>query len=363
MRAIFIRNLVAVLVLAILFTPPLLCQGPGGAPPSAPVEVGTVQEGVIAPQNVFIGTVEFPEVADVAAQVAGKVREVFFQEGDRVSAGDVLVRIDDETLAQELRAAKAQAASLGADLDHAVLEKNRTEKLFEKGTASEKAWDQARFGELSLRGKLDAQRAVVDRLSTDLSRTKIKAPFDGVVLAREVDRGEWLAPGKSVARVGRFHPMEARVYIPQSAAVFVRPGLGVEVTVNGKPLAGKVLAVVPEGSAATRSFPVRIRLDRDQDLMAGMEALVRLPTGPEEKTLVVPRDAVVSLFGALSVVGVVDGKAVPFPVSVLGYQGMSAGVAGQGLAKGMQVVVKGNERLRPGQPVSIANATPPPEKK
>jgi multidrug efflux pump subunit AcrA (membrane-fusion protein) len=84
-----------------------------------------------------------------------------------------------------------------------------------------------------------------------------------------------------------------------------------------------------------------------------MSARVVLPVGKARKTLVVPRDAVITMFGQIVVFAVEDSKAQMIPVDVVGYQELVAGVESDALAEGMQVVVKGNERLRAGQMVSL----------
>ena len=84
-----------------------------------------------------------------------------------------------------------------------------------------------------------------------------------------------------------------------------------------------------------------------------MSASVVLPVGKPRKALVVSRDAVIAVSGQTVVYTVNDSKANMIPVNVIGYQGLIAGIEGQGLAEGMQVVVKGNERLQTGQMVSI----------
>ena len=103
---------------------------------------------------------------------------------------------------------------------------------------------------------------------------------------------------------------------------------------------------------ATRTFPVKIRVANDGTLAEGMEARVHLPQGVGGKTLIVPRDAIISTRGQVVVWAVIDGKAAPMPVYVVGYRGLSAGVKSKVLKEGMDVVVKGNERLRPDQPVA-----------
>jgi len=96
-----------------------------------------------------------------------------------------------------------------------------------------------------------------------------------------------------------------------------------------------------------------VRVKNSLYLAEGMEARIILPTGKKEKTLTVPRDAVITVFGKTVVYAVKDTNASMIPVTLVGYEGMAAGILAEGLAEGMKVVVKGNERLRPGQPVMI----------
>jgi multidrug efflux pump subunit AcrA (membrane-fusion protein) len=103
----------------------------------------------------------------------------------------------------------------------------------------------------------------------------------------------------------------------------------------------------------TRTFPVKIRVSNPTSLLEGMEARVVLPVGARLHTLMVPRDAVLTMSGRTVIVTVLDSKAVIIPTQVVGYQGMKAGINAQRISEGMKVVVKGNERLRDGQPVTI----------
>ena len=125
----------------------------------------------------------------------------------------------------------------------------------------------------------------------------------------------------------------------------------VSATTNGSNFVGTVIAIVPRGDVATRTFPIKIRTPNKHALIEGMSAKVILPTGNVTPTLMVPRDAVISKFGQNVVYAVVDAKSNMIPVQIVGYDGLSAGVESQGLAEDMLVVVDGNERLQNGQAV------------
>jgi RND family efflux transporter MFP subunit len=177
-----------------------------------------------------------------------------------------------------------------------------------------------------------------------------------VVIRKLVDRGEWLQPGSAVATMARDDVVDVVVEVPQSTLKLTRLGMDVRVKVIGRETTGKIFAFVPRGDIATRTFPIKVRLTNLFSLVEGMEARVSLPTMEGRKSLVAPRDAVILLSEQTVVFAVIDSKAKMIPVKVIGYQGQMAGVQGEGLSAGMKVVVKGNERLQDGQPVTVLPA-------
>ena len=134
---------------------------------------------------------------------------------------------------------------------------------------------------------------------------------------------------------------------------YLKSGREIDITAGDLKLKGKFISFVPKGDVATRTFSVKIRLKNPDGLVEGMEARALLPTASRQESLLVPRDALVVKFGKNVVFVVEEGKAKMMPVAVLGYSGLSVGVAGPGLESGQQVVVKGNERLFGGEQLVI----------
>ena len=155
--------------------------------------------------------------------------------------------------------------------------------------------------------------------------------------------------------IGKDDTIDIVAEIPERFVQFIKNGMPVNATANGSNFVGTVIAIVPKGDVATRTFPVKIRTPNEHALIEGMSARVTLPTGKTMQTLIVPRDAVISKFGQNIVYAVVDAKSNMIPVQVVGYNGLSAGIESQELAEGMLVVVEGNERLRNGQAVAFQN--------
>jgi multidrug efflux pump subunit AcrA (membrane-fusion protein) len=144
------------------------------------------------------------------------------------------------------------------------------------------------------------------------------------------------------------------VEVPETILRLTKPGLEVKVKAGGKEMRGKIFAIIPKGDTATRTFPVKVRMNNPFFLVEGMEARVSLPSMESKKGLLVSRDAILMLSGKTVVFAVVEAKAKMIPVKVIGYQGSVVGIEGEGLSEGMKVVVKGNERLRDGQMVAVS---------
>jgi RND family efflux transporter MFP subunit len=326
-----------------------LAQGP----PPALVVTSKVGSGFISPEAEFIGTVFYKEVSEVAAEVRGLVEEVTFEQGDRIKKGRFLVRLDSELLEKSIEAVKASHEQVLLDLENARLDLTRMENLFKEEFISEQIYDESRFRVKGLEKKAASLKAELEGLEVELRKKTIRAPFTGVIIEKHVERGEWLEPGSSVATLAKDDVVDVVVDVPEEIMRSVKKGMPVEVRSAGKEVKGKVVAVVPRGDVKTRTFPVKIRVKNTISLIEGMEARVSLPRGVRKKALIVPRDAVLTMFGTTVVFAVVEDKAKMIPVKVIGYSGKKAGVASDVLKEGMQVVIKGNERLRDGQPVNV----------
>jgi RND family efflux transporter MFP subunit len=336
-----------------LFVSALWGQEKPKGPPPAKVAVSTVETGMVTPQAEFIGTVFYEEVSDVASEMSGRVDEVRFEEGQRIKKNEVLIKLDADILKKRLLATTANYEQVLSELEIARIEFERRGKLFKTKAISEQSYDENRFRVKGIEKHAESLNAEVERIEIELQKKTIRAPFDGIVVKRQVDRGEWLDEGATVAILAKDDVIDIVADVSEEFIPFIQVGMPVKATINRNEISGSVMAVVPRGDVATRTFPVKIRTPNTLALIEGMSARVVLPVGTPRKTLVVSRDAVIAPFGQTVVYVVKDAKARMIPVDVIGYQALIAGVQSSDLAAGMQVVVKGNERLRDGQRVSI----------
>jgi membrane fusion protein, multidrug efflux system len=325
---------------------------PQGMPP-ATVVVSALRVGVIAPEVEYVGTVYYPEVSDVAAESSGRIEAVHFDEGQRIKKGDLLVKINAELLEKTLQGTIASHEEVLTNLEKARADLSRIESLYQKRVVPEQLYDENKFKVQILEKKASSLLADVERLKIELQRKAIQAPFDGIVIKRWVNHGGWLQPGSAVATLGRDDVVDVVVEIPEGTMKLIRLGMDVNVKALGKETTGKISAVVPRADIATRTLPIKIRISNTSSWVEGMEARVSLPSMEPRRSLVVPRDAVISVFGTPVVFAVSGSKIKMIPVKVIGYQGSIVGIEGEGLSEGMKVVVKGNERLRDDQRVTV----------
>jgi RND family efflux transporter MFP subunit len=322
--------------------------------PPAKVQISTVETGQISPTAEYVGTIYYQEVSEIASELSGLAEIVKFQEGDRIKKGQVLVKLRSDLLEKRIQATRSSYEQILPELERERLNLSRLKKLYKQNSISEQQYDETRFGLKAMEKQADALKAQVERLELELTKKIIRAPFGGIILKRHVDTGEWLAEGAGVAVLAKDDFVDVVAEVPEKVIRNVKKGLKVRIRVNGDELTGTVFAIIPRGDIATRTFPVKIRARNTLSLIEGMAARVSLPNGFRQNTLLVPRDAVIPVFGRTVVFAIVDSKAKMIPVSIVGYQGMHTGVQADTLKPGMKIVVKGNERLRDGQLVAAA---------
>jgi RND family efflux transporter MFP subunit len=181
------------------------------------------------------------------------------------------------------------------------------------------------------------------------------------VLEKKTEVGEWLNEGGQVCTIAYTKEIDFISNVPQRILEWLKKDSIIEVSINDKAYSARLNAIIPQGDVATRTFPVRLRLSPEAEgvLYEGMKGFARFPAGQAQSCLMVSRDAVLTVRGDTIVYAVENGMALVHPVKVLGYAQDLAGVESPSLKPGMKVITKGNERLRPGQPVNPSESLEP----
>lgn len=330
--------------------------GPGGAPPPAKVEIATVRTGTLTDRWVFLGEVQAMARAQLAAGADGEVKLVTPRVGDRVEAGEELVKLDLSLARARLSAAKATRSEVIQELAQAERDRQRAEQLGRSILPeAEIERDVTRAQTLSTRTA--ALKAAEREAKAQLGRHRVLAPFSGVIAARYVDPGDWVGPGDPVLDLVDDTQLEILVAGSEPLVAKVRPGDVAVVRHGTERVDAEVKGVVRALDPATRTAKLRLVPVRAESwMLPGASVDVEFSVVRDEAGVIVPRDALV--YGAIGVrvIRVDAGKAAPVPVDVLATVDDEALVRGEGLADGDEVVVKGNERLRPGQPLQIGSA-------
>jgi RND family efflux transporter MFP subunit len=320
-------------------------------PPPAPVSVEPAVSERFAPLLWSPASVVSRGDARVASEQDGRV--VFVAEvGTQVARGGVLARLDKTLLALREKELQADLARIDAQLDYARRQEQRLAQLAEQKTISGAALDEARSQRAVLEQERRRAGLALDTAKYRLANAEVRAPFAGSVAERFIEVGEYLGVGAAVVRLVDTANVEVQARAPVALATHVQPGMPLAVRGNGVERRARVRAVVPVGDASSRQFELRLALDAAHwPIGAALE--VGLPSDVPRQAIAVPRDALLLRPGESFVVRVADDdSAERVPVTTGSAQGDYVEVTGD-VRAGDRLVVRGGERLRPGQKVRI----------
>ncbi len=332
---------------------PLLAaaQSEGMGFPPARVQVALAELRDMAPVVEVSGTVVSLNDSRIATEIEG-VLTWLAEVGEEVEAGDVIARIDPRLMQVALTRARANVARLEAELRYREQQLKRAEELAASNNASANLLDESRANRDQALHQLEDARAQLGRAEGDLSRTRIRAAFAGHVTSRMASVGEFLSVGEDVLRLVDTRRKEIALPAPIALTAYVKPGQQVAVRYAGVEQLYPVRAVVPVGDAVSRVVEIRLRA-ADSDWLVGTPVQVSVPNGNPVTGVAVPRDALVERGGTAFVYKVTeDGTAEQISASITSTVGLWVAIA-EGIEVGDQIIVRGAERLSPGQPVEI----------
>jgi len=346
-RALAYAAVAAVLVAGAL-VPRLLSSRSGDAAATAPaaasvvaVQVVTVEPQTLTERLSTTGTVRANENVDLVAEIAGKVAAIHFREGRRVLAGQLLLEIDDT----QLRAERERAAYR---LSLAERSEARQRRLLDEGLVSQEEYDFAL-------NELNVLKAELELVEGRLLKTRIEAPFGGIVGLRAVSLGSYLTPQTRIATLQDVDPVKIDFSVPEKYAGHLVAGATMAFRTRGsdEQHTGTIVAVEPLVDLATRSVTVRAQSPNpDGDLFPGAFADVEIVVRRIEGALAVPSRAVIPELGGKKVFVYESGEARPRSIET-GLRTAELVEVTEGLEPEDQVIVTAIQRLRPGLPVEI----------
>ncbi|MBV8171659.1 MAG: efflux RND transporter periplasmic adaptor subunit [Candidatus Eremiobacteraeota bacterium] len=377
--------------------------GPGGGGFAFPVAAAPLTRGGISAYTSTTGSVVPRLTGSLSSVASGTVLSVGAQIGERVQKGQLLVQIDDSTLrAQEAQAAanydqqrasaqggtstaqanlrSAQVANNNAQL---TLQRNRT--LYSQGYVSKAALDDATNAAATAQAQLasaqvaaqnaslssqnsaavaqlQAAQAALATVQRQIAQTRVSAPFDGVVTARNVDPGSLAAPGTVLMEVSQLDPVYIDTTIAGSDLGFVHVGTPVNVTVagvDGRTWHGTIRYLNLAADPGTSVYKARIPISNpDFTLRGGMVANVQYAQAHKNNVLLAPRAAVYQTPAGYGMFIIDQGKAKQVDVNVGIENDQVAEVSGPGLKPGVQAILNHSVLLQPGTPVQVLPPQP-----
>ena len=307
--------------------------------------------------------------ANVGAKIVGRIVELRVDEGDTVRAGDIIVRLDSRDLDAATQQAEARLAEKKANLADALREKNRQQRLFEKEVVAEEARDAASTRLELAEAQVLTAEAELAAARAQLDYATIRAPLDGVVIEKNVELGEMVAPGGfttqqstgALVRIADLTSLEVEADINESYIARLHVGQPAEVQVDAVPdrtYRGRLRQIVPTGDRQKAVVEVKVSIDdRDWRLVPDMGCKVTFVeaetrAGGNAPTVLVPNAAVVRDGDAAHVFVLQSGMARKTAV-VLGDARDAAWVVRSGLHGGETVATSGLDKLADGKRVRV----------
>ncbi len=321
-------------------------RGPGG--PGGGGRGGVMQvDGVVVQPREFAnnlavtGSIEANEQVQIRGQVSGLIRSITFNEGSRVKAGQVLLKIDDA----ELRAQLAQAQTRQ---NLAAENAGRAAQLFKKEAISREEFDIATADYKTL-------QAQTQLIQAQLAKTTITAPFSGRIGLRNVSVGGYLTPETIVANLISTDPVKIAFSVPEKYASQVKLNTKLQLTVAGttKKYTATVYAIEPAIEATTRTLQLRARAANPTgELLPGSFANIEFPLASIPDALLVPTQAIVPIQNGKKVFVAKNGKAQEVKVEATTRTEKEILIT-SGLQPGDTVLTTGIMTLKQDAPVKV----------
>jgi RND family efflux transporter MFP subunit len=303
------------------------------------VEVATLARGRAVEAVYATGAVESSVTVRIAPQVAGRIVELLADEGQSVSAGAVLARLDDSDL-------RASVAELDVRAKYAEQQFERVESLLKQGWVTREKFDQTRT-------ELEAARYALRRASEQMRFLSLRTPVDGLVIRRDSEVGDFVPSNQPVfylAKAGA--PLRVSAEVDEEDIPLVKAGDKALVRADafpGRVFEGRVSEITPKGDPVARSYRVRVALPEDTALKIGMTAEANIVSKENPDALLAPLTAVAG--GAVWAVR--GGRLVRLPVAT-GVKGRDRVEIVSGLDEREVIVVSPREGLKEGARVKTA---------
>lgn len=308
----------------------------------APVEVSAVARGPIESHYLASAPLTTERDAQIVSETQGAVLKLLVEEGDRVEKGQALAQLDVERATLSVAQTRAQVARLRND-------QQRLARLGERRLVSREMLDQSSF-------ELKSQQASLELAQLTVDKATIRAPFAGVITARQIKLGQLVKPNDPVFSIADFGLLTVALTVPERQAHALKVGQSVEITFDAfrdRAFVGAILRMSPVVDAASGTLDATVEVkDPDGVLRPGLFARLNVLTERRENALLIPKAALVSDGNTAQVWAIEGDQAKLKPIRVgLDYAGVLEVL--EGLTPDARVVIQGQEALSANTRVQV----------
>lgn len=307
-----------------------------------PVETTKVIQGSVTATYAGSTSLEAEAEALVAAKVSGVVKKIFVEEGDSVTSGQVLAKLDDEQYKLELNQAKSILENLSS-------EHERNQSLFKNKIVSQESYEKTK-------SEYNTQKSAYNLARLKLNYTDIKAPISGIVSQRLIKVGNMVKVDQPTFQITDFDPLLAVLHVPEREMSKLQIGFPASLTADAIPdseFRGKILRISPIVDAGTGTFKVTVEVnDKTRKLKPGMFTRVQIIYDTHENTLLVSKNAILSEDTETWVFVVNDDTATKKEVKI-GYNNSTHVEILSGLNVGDIIVTTGLSSLKDGSKIKV----------
>jgi membrane fusion protein (multidrug efflux system) len=330
----------------------------GQTAPQAPppvVEVDAVRTGRVVETREAVGTVRAFESITVTAKAAGVVQKISFEEGQKVKAGDVLLRLDDEERRADIEQAQAEIQRAMAQRDESSARLERAVALRRTGAGTEAQVTDLTAQVKTLESAIASAEARRRAAEARLEDVVVRAPFAGRLGTRSVSVGAYSSPGTRITTLDDLSRVRLDFAVPENLLGQLQPGQIVRATsaaYGQRAFEGRVSVIDPRVDPVTRTVRLTAEFPNpDEALKPGMFLSVALTVNARNHAVVIPEEAVVGE-GLRHLVYVVKDNVVERRVVQIGQRQEGRVEIVEGLQPGETIIVRGVQRVRPGLTVT-----------
>lgn len=327
----------------------------------AQVSVRTVGSSAAPQRYVFSGNVEGNHKVTLSTKLMGQITSMPYDAGTKVSAGQIVVRINSDDLRAKRAQIKASASEAQAAFKNAEVNYGRMKNLYTRKSASQKELDDVETMYQMASAKVDAVREMENEINNAIGYGELRSPFNGFIVAKMAQQGDIASPGMPLLMIEDLSVLKIIATVPESEIHLFKQKDKVRIQIDAleSDLAGEVEQVNPSGNPMSRQFEVKVgfvglKKEQATKVNSGMYAQIILEKGTA-KMITVPQSVIIrrGQLDGLFIMGdrgtailrwIRTGKSVGEEVEVL-----------SGLRDGEKVILGDNVQLKDGQKVEVMN--------